>query len=65
MKAAIVNHGARLTQAKFEAVKQPIMVNGSDNDSHVPKELLKEFEDILKKKNVPSDVKVSQWQQLS
>lgn len=61
VKAAVMNHGGPTTEEKVEAVKQPFMVNGSDNDNSIPKSMLDTIESILNSKtDVPSDVKVKQ-----
>ena len=55
-----MNHGGPTTAEKVQAVKQPFMVNGSDNDNSIPKDLLDEIKRVLDSKpEVPSDVKVS------
>ena len=54
-----MNHGGPTTSEKVQAVKQPCMVNGSDNDNSIPKDLLDEIKSVLDSKpDVPSDVKV-------
>ncbi len=57
-----MNHGGPTTKEKVQAVKQPFMVNGSDNDKSIPKDLLDEIKSVLDNKpDVPSDVKVGFW----
>ena len=59
MNAAVMNHGGPTTKEKVQAVKQPFMVNGSDNDNSIPKDMLDEIKSVLDNKpDVPSDVKV-------
>lgn len=66
VKAAVVNHGSFVTSEDVEAIKQPLLINASDNDSQISREMLAQFQGILDcKKDVPSDVKVEILQLLS
>lgn len=59
VNAVIMNHGGPTTSEKVRAVKKPFMVNGSDNDNSIPKDLLDEIKSTLDNMpDVPSDVKV-------
>lgn len=54
-----MNHAGGAPEETVNAVRQPLMVNGSDNDERIPKDLLDKVEQILNgKADVPSDVKV-------
>ncbi len=54
-----MNHGSFTNREEIEAVKQPILINGSDNDQLLSRERLAQYTGVLDcKKDVPSDVKV-------
>ena len=54
----IANHSSAPTNELLQKIKQPVMINGSDNDHAISHERLTEIEDLLKgKSDLPSDVK--------
>ena len=62
VKAVVVNHGSFVEEEDVAAVKQPTMLNGSDNDQQISREKLEGFGAILKDKaGVQSDVKVRRF----
>ena len=59
VKAVVVNHGSFVEEGDVAGVKQPTMLNGSDNDQQISREQLDTFASILTRKaGMESDVKV-------
>ena len=54
-----MNHGSFTNREEVDAVKQPLLINASDNDQLLSRERLAQYQGALDcKKSVPSDVKV-------
>ena len=59
VKAVVMNHGSFTNREEIEALKQPILINASDNDQLLSRERLAQYTGVLDcKKDVPSDIKV-------
>ncbi len=60
VKAVVMNHGSYTNREEVEAVRQPTLINASDNDQLLSRERLAQYTGVLDcKKDVPSEVKVS------
>jgi len=60
VKAVVMNHGSLTEKEHVEALKQPILINASDNDKMLSREKLAVYQSILDcKKDLRSDVKVA------
>jgi len=58
VKAVVMNHGSLTEKEHVEALKQPILINASDNDKMLSREKLAVYQSILDcKKDLRSDVK--------
>lgn len=58
VKAVVMNHGSFTEREQIEALKQPVLINASDNDRMISREKLAQYQGVLDcKKDLPSDVK--------
>ena len=54
-----MNHGSYTNREEIEALKQPTLINASDNDQLLSRERLAQYTGVLdSRKDVPSDIKV-------
>jgi hypothetical protein len=61
-----MNHGSFTEREQIEALKQPVLINASDNDRMISREKLAQYQGVLDcKKDLPSDVKVHSYLQAS